>query len=497
MRFMLVKSFQGQSRLALCKRATGKWRRMSGYSKIGYTLPRLDRRDARSGGGVAFPRACALAERDPPTYRRGPARPCCPARFLYPGRDLIQTLASARDAGALKETSLPLKPMVHSREGLLQPGKVAVSERYVAVSDTGHNRVVLLDRFGKSLKVIGDGARGSRDGAPGQAEFDGPQGLAFDGDALYVADTGNSLIRMIDLPSGEVKTIAGNGQQGYAIIGRHPAREVGLSSPWGLQLVGRQLYIAMAGIHQVWRLDLDKDDVGVFAGSGAEGIADGPLDQASFAQSSALAYHEGVLYVADPEASAVRRIDLKTGVVETLIGKGLFVFGLSDGAAGQALLQHDQGLVWLGDRLYIADTFNNAIRVLDLRAAKVSTLATGLSQPGGLAVLDRDRPLLGRIGGVQVFRGRRALVGGLSGNPQVEQVDVLVFLLGHFRGDYAHVRVGRFGRHLGIEVTPADFVVQRELEGIAGGHQIMNVVRARAFRALGIGPFEVPGGYLR
>jgi hypothetical protein len=101
-----------------------------------------------------------------------------------------------------------------------------------------------------------------------------------------------------------------------------------------------------------------------------------------------------VLYVADPEASAVRRIDLKTGVVETLIGKGLFVFGLSDGAAGQALLQHDQGLVWLGDRLYIADTFNNAIRVLDLRADTVSTLATGLSQPGGLAVLDKDRLLV-------------------------------------------------------------------------------------------------------
>jgi thiol-disulfide isomerase/thioredoxin len=309
-------------------------------------------------------------------------------------RDLIETLASAREAGTLKDTSLPVQAMAHDPNGLLQPGKVAVSAHYVAVSDTGHNRVVLLDHFGKVLKVVGDGVRGSRDGAPGQAEFDGPQGLAFDGDLLYVADTGNALIRAITLPSGEVKTVAGNGEQGYGVEGRHPARKVGLSSPWGLQLVGRQLYIAMAGVHQIWRLDLDEGRVGPFAGSGAEGIADGPLGEASFAQSSALAYHDGGLYVADPEASAVRRINLKTDEVKTLIGKGLFVFGLRNGEAADALLQHDQGLASLDHRLYIADTFNNAVRTLDLGTNQVSTLATGLSQPGGLAVLDKGTLLV-------------------------------------------------------------------------------------------------------
>ncbi len=326
-------------------------------------------------------------------------------------RAVIETLASARKAGTLRDTALPLKAMERKRQGLLQPGKVAVSTRYVAVSDTGHNRVVLLDHSGKALKVIGDGSRGSRDGAPAQAQFDGPQGLAFDGDALYVADTGNGLIRAVALPSGEVSTLAGAGQQGNETDGRHAAREVALSSPWGLQAVDGKLYIAMAGAHQIWRLDLDAALVGPFAGSGAEGLADGPLGRASFAQSSALAYHEGELYVADPETSAVRRIGLKTGTVETLVGKGLFVFGLRDGAAGQALLQHDQGLVWLDQRLYIADTFNNAVRVLDLRTNQVSTLATGLSQPGGLAVLDPDRLLVAdtnadRLVSVDVDTGR-------------------------------------------------------------------------------------------
>jgi len=301
--------------------------------------------------------------------------------------DVIKTLAKARKAGTLNDKPLPLKPMAHKKGGLLQPGKVAVSDRYVAVTDSGHNRVILLDHDGKVLKVIGDGRRGARDGAPDQAEFDGPQGLAFDGDTLYVADTTNALIRAVALPSGKVSTVAGNGKHGFGVVGYHGARSVGLSSPWGLQVVGGKLYIAMAGIHQIWRLDIGEKRIGPFAGSGSEGIADGPLGRASFAQSSALAYHDGQLFVADPEASAVRRIDLDKGEVETLVGQGLFKFGLNNGAAGQALLQHDQGLAYLDGRLYIADTFNNAIRVLDLGSNWVKTLAKGLSQPGGLAVL--------------------------------------------------------------------------------------------------------------
>ncbi len=308
--------------------------------------------------------------------------------------DVINTLKKARSAGTLTETALPLQPMAHSSHGLLQPGKIAVSGRYVAVSDTGHNRIVVLNHRGKVLRIIGTGAQGARDGAANRATFDGPQGLAFHHNTLYVADTGNALIRAVALPSGRVRTVAGNGTHAYRVTGMHGAREVGLNSPWGLQLVGNTLYIAMAGEHQIWQFNLKTRQAGPFAGSGAEGIDDGSLSAASFAQSSALAYHAGQLYVADPEASAVRRIDLKAGEVHTLIGTGLFSFGLRDGPAAQAQLQHDQGLAWLGGRLYIADTFNNAIRVLDLKADSVSTLATGLSQPGGLAVLDEHTLLV-------------------------------------------------------------------------------------------------------
>ncbi len=302
--------------------------------------------------------------------------------------DVIETLASARRAGTLTAAALPMRMTQRSAGGLLQPGKVALSAEYVAVSDTGHNRVVLLNRAGTVVRIIGSGKIGNRDGAAAQAEFSSPQGLAFAGDALYVADTSNQLIRRIDLRDGRVSTVAGNGEQRYGVTGTHPARAVGLNSPWGLEWAGSALYIAMAGDHQIWRLDVGTERVGPYAGSGAEGIDDGELAQASFAQSSGLAFHDGTLYVADPEASAVRAVDLKQGRVRTLIGRGLFTFGLRDGPAAQALLQHDQGLAWHDGRLYIADTFNNAIRVLDLQRAAVSTLAVGLSQPGGVALFD-------------------------------------------------------------------------------------------------------------
>ena len=307
---------------------------------------------------------------------------------------VLGAIEQAQRAGTLVSTALPLKPPVLSRAGLLQPGKVAVDTRYVAISDSGHNRVILLDHAGKVLRVVGTGVPGARDGAASAAQFNGPQGLAFVGDALYVADTGNSLIRRIALPSGVVSTVAGNDQRVFGGSGMQPARSVPLNSPWGLKAVGDVLYVAMAGDHQVWKFDLGSARIGPYAGTGAEGIDDGSRASASFAQSSGLAYHDGTLYVADPEASAVRAIDLKTGRVHTLIGKGLFDFGLRNGHADQALLQHDQGLAWLNGKLYIADTFNNAVRVLDLANHQVSTLATALLQPGGLAVLNANTLLV-------------------------------------------------------------------------------------------------------
>jgi YVTN family beta-propeller protein len=195
-----------------------------------------------------------------------------------------------------------------------------------------------------------------------------------------------------------VETIAGTGQQTHEYFKVGPGRSVALSSPWDLQLVGRVLYIAMAGPHQIWMLDLDKNEVSTFAGSGREARLDGPLLEAGFAQPSGMATDGKTLYVADSESNIIRAIDIAGRSVKTLVGGDLFEFGDVDGKGDDVRLQHPLGLLTYGDKILIADTYNHKIKELDPKQEKVTSLfgtgkpgqADGPSpsfyEPGGLAL---------------------------------------------------------------------------------------------------------------
>jgi hypothetical protein len=111
-----------------------------------------------------------------------------------------------------------------------------------------------------------------------------------------------------------------------------------------------------------------------FAGSGYENIIDGPTREAQLAQPSGLAVFENNLYFADSETSAVRKIILTEKQVKTIVGHGLFEFGYRDGHADDALLQHPLGLCATSDTIFVADTYNSAIRVINLQSLEVSTL---------------------------------------------------------------------------------------------------------------------------
>lgn len=310
-------------------------------------------------------------------------------------------LAETEDVNA-KPLPIALEKDKITHSFLAAPGKVSVSEDYIAISDTLHNRIVLSAHDGTVKMVIGSGKRGTADGDFASAEFNMPQGTAFtasqNGAGLYVADTYNDLIRYVDLEKKTVKTIAGNGKGDYYIGGSKPALEASLRSPWDLALDGDKLYIAMAGIHQIWRMDLADNTVGPYAGTGREDIRDGGLDDSAFSQPSGLSLRKPWLYVADAEDSAVRRIQLDEGRVETLVGKGLFEFGDRAGDFGQAKLQHLLGIAVLDDNhVVIADTYNHRLKELDLQAETVQSLAgtgqpdggaAGLDEPGGVAILD-------------------------------------------------------------------------------------------------------------
>ena len=297
-----------------------------------------------------------------------------------------ETIAEFRKRGELNEAPLKLV-LERAKVGELPlafPGKVLADTKNdrLFIADSNHNRIVVAKLDGSLLEVIGAGAAGTADGPFHQATLFRPQGMALDGDRLYVADTENHLIREVDLKTRTVKTIAGTGQQSQE-YGRHgPARQIALNSPWDLQLVGRTLYIAMAGPHQIWKLDLDKQEVSTFAGSGREARLDGPRDEAGFAQPSALESDGKTLFVSDAESNIIRAIDLAAnGEVKTLAGGDLFDFGDKDGRGNDVRLQHPLGLARWNQKLLIADTYNHKIKVLDPIARTVSSFA-GTGKPG-------------------------------------------------------------------------------------------------------------------
>ncbi|WP_086690277.1 NHL domain-containing thioredoxin family protein [Streptomyces recifensis] len=261
------------------------------------------------------------------------------------------------------------------------------------VSDTTRHQLVELAEDGESVvRRIGTGARGFTDGSAGQASFNEPQGLALlDDGSVVVADTVNHALRRLDLASGAVTTLAGTGgqwMQGAPTSG--PAREVALSSPWDVALFGGRVWIAMAGVHQLWTYDPAAETVRVAAGTTNEGLVDGPGAEAWFAQPSGLAAAGDRLWLADSETSALRWVDLD-GAVHTAVGTGLFDFGHRDGEAGQALLQHPLGVTALPDgSVAVADTYNHALRRFDPATGEVTTLATDLREPSDAVLVGDD-----------------------------------------------------------------------------------------------------------
>ncbi|HEY4652412.1 MAG TPA: hypothetical protein VIG72_13405, partial [Pontibacter sp.] len=276
----------------------------------------------------------------------------------------------------------------HESSALYFPSKLISDDKgKIWLSDSGHNRILKLDQQGQILETIGSGRQGFEDGTYTDASFYEPHGLALLGNILYVADTKNNAIRKVDLESRLVTTVAGTGELEYYFLDDKLNEPVNPNSPWDLLTYGQNMFIASAGNHQLLRMDLETEKVYRFAGSGREALTDGPLLEAAFNQPSGLAINGNVLYVADAEASAIRTVNTQTGMVLTPLGRGLFDFGDVDGHVDDALLQHCVGIEIIDSDVYIADTYNGKIKVLDLSRNRVRTLVNGLHEPNDLIFL--------------------------------------------------------------------------------------------------------------
>ncbi|MEW6378374.1 MAG: thioredoxin-like domain-containing protein [bacterium] len=283
------------------------------------------------------------------------------------------------------------------------PGKILADKALnrLFIADTNHNRIIAASLDELAIQtIIGQGEAGFRDGNFRIAQFNHPQGMAVQGDLLYVADTENHAVRQVDMKNHQVITLAGNGRQARRINSGY-GLTILLNSPWDLVLHQGYLYIAMAGFHQVWQLRLRDGFIEPYAGSSREGIVDGPLKAAALAQPSGITTDGRKLYVADSESSALRSVDLPPyGTVSTIVGRDLFVFGDQDGEGKSVLLQHPLGVVFEQGYLYVADTYNNKIKRIDPLRKTCETISGAgpegfrdgvgqqvlFNEPGGLSI---------------------------------------------------------------------------------------------------------------
>ncbi|MBA4030180.1 MAG: hypothetical protein C0478_04695 [Planctomyces sp.] len=336
-------------------------------------------------------------------------------------RELLDTVIGKladyhRAKGTLNEEPIKfdLERGKESATPLRFPGKIlADAERdRLYISDSNHNRIVVSTLAGQLVKVIGDGQIGAEDGAAETARFDHPQGMALSGNTLYVADTENHLLRTIDLTSWQVGTLAGTGEQARGRDAGGELKTTALNSPWDLFILNDVLYVAMAGPHQLWSHQLRSGTIQNYAGSGREDIINGELAKAALAQPSGITSDGENLYIVDSEGSSVRKITTSpdnsltrpTGTVTTVVGASdlprgasLFEFGDIDGKAGKVRLQHPLGIVFHEGQLFVADSYNHKIKVIDpAKRTSETWLGTGqpgvalsppqLSEPAGLAV---------------------------------------------------------------------------------------------------------------
>ncbi|WP_328649913.1 thioredoxin-like domain-containing protein [Amycolatopsis sp. NBC_00348] len=319
-------------------------------------------------------------------------------------RRVIADLVKKHEAkGTLRRGGSPYVPVEEQQSELRFPSKaVATAEGRILVADTGHHSVVEFASDGETvIRRFGSGERGGQDGPFDVATFTEPAGIAllpYDvaeraGYHAVVADTAGHRLRGLDLITGEVTTVAGTGAQWRNGPDSGKGVEVELSSPWDVEWWGPAggVVVAMAGNHTLSVFDPVSGSIRRFAGTTVEGLRDGDVSEAFFAQTSGLAADGDKLWLVDAETSALRWIEPAgdSFTVQTAIGIDLFSFGHTDGPADKALLQHPLGLAVLpGARIAIADTYNGAVRRFDFFTREVTTLATGLAEPQGLLLTD-------------------------------------------------------------------------------------------------------------
>ncbi len=243
-----------------------------------------------------------------------------------------------------------------------QPHGLAIDEDdNLYIADTNNHRIRKIEPSGRVSTIAGSGIAGAIDGQGTSAQFNQPQGVAVDRDGnLYIADTLNHRIRKIDA-TGQVTTIAGS-QRGY-LDGR--GTDARFNFVFAIVISPQNvLYVADSNNNRIRAID-PMGQVTTVAGSGKAGTRDGRGVLAEFNQPHGLAIDDdNNLYIVDMRNHRIRKID-PSAQVSTITGS---TQGLSDGIGAAAQFNQPYAIALVQpDRLYIADTYNYRIRLLEPR----------------------------------------------------------------------------------------------------------------------------------
>jgi len=263
------------------------------------------------------------------------------------------------------------------------PGQTSLSP-ILYVADTGNNKIRRMSTSGATTTIAGSGTPGFVDGSGASASFSSPEGITYDGSAVFVADTGNHAIRQVTLTAGDgnVTTLSGDGTPGY--VDNPSGASARFNFPVSLASVGSNLYVSDTGNHVI--RNVNTTNLGAtttLAGTPqVAGYADGTGMLALFDSPEGIA-SDGLslpsLYVADTGNHAVRRVTL-AGNVTTVAGNPPQA-GSVDGTGDASRFRAPAGIAVIGDEVFVADTDNHTIRKIDSTGV-VTTIAGAAGSPG-------------------------------------------------------------------------------------------------------------------
>ncbi|MFM6973452.1 MAG: hypothetical protein ACKOXJ_07630, partial [Alphaproteobacteria bacterium] len=235
----------------------------------------------------------------------------------------------------------------------------------IFIANTGNNSIIISKLSGEIIYKIGSGISGFENGEFSKAKFSKPQSMLYSNNKLYIADTGNNSIRVADFEAQTISTLIGNGNQGSPILSKRiNAEDTELNHPSDLEFFPSKnsLVINNSGTNQILVYDLDKKDIAVLAGNSQGDDVDGIYPNNSLNNVADMAVHNKKLYL----------IQSKNGLIKSLNIDGELV---TINANNPIKLQNPNAIIVDDSGVYIADSFNHSIKKYDLTTNQITKIA--------------------------------------------------------------------------------------------------------------------------